>query len=152
MGNALTNATKDKKTKVHERFRQKLSSSGARRLKDNKRRRKQTRGQTRRSLCKNKKQKQKQKLKNVKNEYVLRQLLLVYSLLCFLLLLFFFSSFLFRSFFYLFAPEEDTFCRKCLCTYYCFLVFRRIGEYIPIDLSYERRQRGCWSLSLKSID
>ena len=32
----------------------------------------------------------------------------------------------------------------CVRTY-CFLVFRRIGEYISIDLSYERRQRGCWS-------
>ena len=35
-GNVLTNATKHKETMIHKRFRQKLSSSGARRQTDNK--------------------------------------------------------------------------------------------------------------------
>ena len=47
--NVLTNATKHKETTVHKRFRQILSSSGVRREIDNERRRKQRRGQTRRS-------------------------------------------------------------------------------------------------------
>ena len=41
LGNVLTNATKHKETTVHKRYRQNLSSSGARRETDNKRRRKQ---------------------------------------------------------------------------------------------------------------
>ena len=49
-GNVLTNATKHKKTIVHKRFRQKKSSSGVRRETDNKRRRMQRRGQTKKEL------------------------------------------------------------------------------------------------------
>ena len=56
----------------------------------------------------------------------LHHLLLVYPLLCFLLLL---------LSIYLLAPEEDNFLSKAL-VYYCFLVFRRIGEYISLDLFY----------------
>ena len=35
----------------------------------------------------------------------------------------------------LLAPEEEIFCRKHLCTI-VFLVFRRIGEYISLNLFY----------------
>ena len=52
--------------------------------------------------------------------------LLVCPLLFFLLLLFSVS---------LLRPEEDNFLSKVLVCY-CFLVFRRIGEYVSLDLFY----------------
>ena len=55
-----------------------------------------------------------------------RQLLFVCPLLCFLLLLLSVS---------LLTPEEGNFLSKAL-VYYCFLVFRRISEYISLELFY----------------
>ena len=84
--NVQTNATKRKGKIVHNHFRQKLSSSGVRRETDNKRR---------------------------SDEYVFilsifaHQLLLVYPFLCFFLLLLYAA---------LLTPEEDSVCRKHLCT------------------------------------
>ena len=58
--------------------------------------------------------------------YIVHQLLLACPLLCFLLLL---------LSIYLLAPEEDISLSKAI-VYYCFLVFRSIGEYIFLDLFY----------------
>ena len=41
---------------------------------------------------------------------------------------------------YLLSPEEDNFLSKALM-YFCFLVFRRIGEYISLDLFYIQNTR-----------
>ena len=59
---------------------------------------------------------------------VLHQLLLVCLLFCFLLLLLLPVYFL--------APDEDTFLSK-VRVFHCFLVFRRIGEYISLHLFYQ---------------
>ena len=60
------------------------------------------------------------------NIFFLHHPLLVCSLLCFLLLL---------LSVYLLAPRRRQFLSKALVRY-CFLVFRRIGEYISLDLFY----------------
>ena len=62
---------------------------------------------------------------NVKKLYIFVHKLLVCPLLCFLLLL---SV-------ALLIPEEDNFLSKAL-VYCCFLVFRRIGEYISLEMFY----------------
>ena len=54
--------------------------------------------------------------------------LLICRLFCFLLLLLLSVYFL--------APDEDNFLSKAL-VFPCFLVFRRIGEYISLDLFYQ---------------
>ena len=64
---------------------------------------------------------------------ILHQLFLVCFLLCFLLLLLVLSV-------YLLTPEEDNFLSKAL-VFPCFLVFRRIGEYISLDLFYSTRRK-----------
>ena len=50
---------------------------------------------------------------------------------------------------YLFAPEEDHFLSKAL-VFQRFLVFRRIGEYISLDLLYMRFLKPLFERPFKS--
>ena len=69
------------------------------------------------------------------------QLLLVCLLFCFLLLL--------LSVYFL-APDENNSLSKTLA-FNCFLVFRRICEYIPLDLFYQFCQPHQYFLQKKSV-
>ena len=53
-----------------------------------------------------------------------------------LLIVFFFASFFFLLSIYLLAPEKDFLLLSKALVSYCFLVFRRTGEYIFLDLFY----------------